>query len=40
MKYELSLNWKNKRIMVVDDEEFCIDALRIMFKRMGVDVDR
>ena len=30
--------WKNERIMVVDDEEFCIAAIRAMLERVGIDV--
>ena len=30
--------WKLERIMVVDDEEFCIAAIRVMLKSAGIDV--
>ena len=35
-KYETAQKWKNERIMVVDDEEFCIAAMESMLKLLGI----
>ena len=37
-KYEETNLWKNKRIMVVDDEEFCISSFKAMMTIFGIDV--
>ena len=31
--------YKRKRIMVVDDEEFCISAMKGLIKRAGIAID-
>ena len=31
--------WKEKRIMIVDDEEFCIAAMESMLKIFGIDLN-
>ena len=30
--------WKSKRILIVDDEEFCIAAMKSMMGLLGVDI--
>ena len=30
-------DYKNKRIMVIDDEEFCISATRALLEVLGID---
>ena len=37
--HQQSLQWKNRRIMVVDDEEFCISAMKAMIKICGIDTN-
>ena len=32
------MTWKSKQIMVIDDEEFCIAAMKAMLKSGGIDI--
>lgn len=34
----MSEAWKTKRIMVCDDEEFCIAAMQSMLSKVGIDI--
>ena len=36
--YKEALAWKTMRIMVVDDEEFCIAAMKTMCQQFGISV--
>ena len=39
IRYHKSLQWKHKRIMVVDDEEFCIAAVKAMMNLLEIDTE-
>jgi PleD family two-component response regulator len=36
--YDQSRKWKDQQIMVVDDEEFCIAAMKAMLQQAGIDI--
>ena len=36
-KYFESMKWRYKRILIIDDEEFCISAMIAMLKTNGID---
>jgi PleD family two-component response regulator len=38
-RYHKSLQWKHKRIMVVDDEELCIEAVKAMMNLLKIDTE-
>lgn len=37
--YSLVNKYRDKRILVADDEEFCIATMKILLKKAGVDID-
>lgn len=37
--YSVIAKYKDKRILVADDEEFCISTMKILLKKAGVDIN-
>jgi len=37
MRHELRNMFKHNRILIVDDEEFCIATMRVMLAKVGID---